>query len=171
MYECAPCQGLRHLGYGNGNGNGPFGIGIGIEAGGAGEGVAVDQGDGGETEFDRAVDEVFGLRGAFEEGEGGGAVEFGVFHGSGVHRTIAGLKRKGAKGAKHRRSIAPSQFWTRIWSSGGGVGCGLRPPPPRNRPAAPRTSSCRARSIPRLAVLPAQRLRLGQGAPGRSLFF
>jgi hypothetical protein len=40
------------------------------EARGAGEGVAVDEGDGGEVELDGAVDKVFGLRGAFEEGEG-----------------------------------------------------------------------------------------------------
>jgi hypothetical protein len=58
------------------------------EAGGAGEGVAVDQGDGGEAEFDGAVDEVFGLGGAFEEGKGGGAVEFGV---GGVHVSSAFL--------------------------------------------------------------------------------
>ena len=48
------------------------------EAGGTGQGVAVDQGDGGQTELDRPVDEVLGLGGAFEEGEGRGAVELSV---------------------------------------------------------------------------------------------
>ena len=73
------------------------------EAGGAREGVAVDESDGGEVELDRAVDEVFGLGCAFEEGEGRGAVEFGVVHGSG----LIAVEPRGRKG---RKDIATSHF-------------------------------------------------------------
>ena len=50
----------------------------GVHAGGAVEAVAVEEGDGGDFEFEGAGDEVFGLGSAFEEGEGAGGVELDV---------------------------------------------------------------------------------------------
>ena len=50
----------------------------GVHARGAVEAVAVEEGDGGDFEFLGAGDEVFGLGGAFEEGEGAGGVELYV---------------------------------------------------------------------------------------------
>ena len=82
------------------------------EAGGAGEGVAVDQGDGGQAELDRSVNEVFGLRGAFEEGEGRGAVELGVLHRSVVRcgvAAVASAKTPRREGIA-REGIAASQL-------------------------------------------------------------
>jgi hypothetical protein len=50
----------------------------GVHARGAVEAVAVEEGDGGDFEFLGAGDEVFGLRGSFEEGEGRRGVELDV---------------------------------------------------------------------------------------------
>ena len=55
-----------------------------------------------------------------------------------IHRRVEPRRRKGAK---------PSQSIT--GNIGVGVGAGLRPPPPWNRPAAPKTSFCPVQSIPR----------------------
>jgi hypothetical protein len=43
-----------------------------VEARGAIETIAIDEGDGGQLEFDRTGDEILGLRGTVEEGERGG---------------------------------------------------------------------------------------------------
>jgi hypothetical protein len=53
-------------------------FGAGVHAGGAVDAVAVEQGDGGELDFEGALDEVFGLGGGFEEGEGAGGVELDI---------------------------------------------------------------------------------------------
>jgi hypothetical protein len=50
----------------------------GVHACRAVEAVAVEKGDGGDFEFHRTLNEVFRLRGAFEEAEGAGCVELDV---------------------------------------------------------------------------------------------
>ena len=63
----------------------------GVHARGAVKAVAVEEGDGGDFEFLGAGDEVFGLGGAFEEGEGAGGVELDVISNSAV-TYLPGLK-------------------------------------------------------------------------------
>jgi hypothetical protein len=64
----------------------------GVHARGAVEAVAVEEGDGGDFEFLGAGDEVFGLGGAFEEGEGAGGVELDVMCNFCGHIFSQGLK-------------------------------------------------------------------------------
>jgi hypothetical protein len=49
-----------------------------MEAGRAVDAVAVEQREGGDAEIGRAGDEVFGIRAAFEEAEGGAGVKLDV---------------------------------------------------------------------------------------------
>jgi hypothetical protein len=63
-----------------------------VHARGAVETVAVEEGDGGDFEFGGALDEVLGLGGSFEEGEGAGGVELYVICTYYCHIYPQGLK-------------------------------------------------------------------------------